>query len=155
MAYAASRYDVSAADNGSGLSFVDMWYLRTENVLYPQSGRIFGCKNLLSPEGNPPGGCGMLSENFTGFAPLGIVVNYLHVRTEVLTFRIYRYRASVWEWNRKKNYPIGDCPQIAVERHWWRRLYYSASHCRHAVSVGGTSSDSGDCDGLRFRGLRI
>lgn len=114
-------------------------------------------QSLLSPEGIRWWLRNAI-KNFTGFAPLGMVIIAMFGLGVASTFRIYRCvhpSGSGKPEREKKSYPVGDCPRIAVERHWGRRLYYSASHCRHAVSVGGTSSDSGDCDGLRFRGLRI
>ena len=85
--------------------------------------------------------------------------DYRHVRTGVAQhsgFIDACIRLGVGKPEReKKSYPVGDCPRIAVERRGDGGYIILLPHCRHAVSVGGTSSDSGDCDGLRFCGLRI
>jgi len=93
-------------------------------VTLPQSGEDIRVQSLLSPEGIRWWLRNAI-KNFTGFAPLGMVI--------IAMFGLGVAQHSGF---------IDACIRLA-------------SHCRHAVSVGGTSSDSGDCDGLRFRGLRI
>ena len=91
-------------------------------VTLPQSGEDIRVQSLLSPEGIRWWLRNAI-KNFTGFAPLGMVI--------IAMFGLGVAQHSGF---------IDACIR---------------SHCRHAVSVGGTSSDSGDCDGLRFCGLRI
>ena len=156
MAYAPSCYNVHDANNGSGLSFMDMWYLWTESDIATDWRGYSRAKPVESGR-NPL----VVEERYQELYRVCSVGygDYCHVRTGGRpTFRLYwcvhPYGGGEPE-GEEENYFVGNYSRIAVECYWWRWIYYLVAYCRHAVSMGGTSSDCGDCDGLCLRCLRI
>ena len=87
-------------------------------VTLPQSGEDIRVQSLLSPEGIRWWLRNAI-KNFTGFAPLGMVIIAMFGLGVAQHSGFIDACIRLGVGNRKeKSYPVGDCPRIAVERHW-------------------------------------
>ena len=99
-------------------------------VTLPQTGEDIRVQSLLSPEGIRWWLRNAI-KNFTGFAPLGMVI--------IAMFGL----------------GVADCARFGVECHWGGWIYYFIAYCRYAVPVGGTSPDCWDCYSLCLCCVRV
>ena len=98
-------------------------------VTLPQTGEDIRVQSLLSPEGIRWWLRNAI-KNFTGFAPLGMVI--------IAMFGLGVAQHSGF---------IDACIRMGI--------YHFIAYCCYAVSMGGASSDCRDCYGLCFRCVRV
>ena len=109
-------------------------------VTLPQTGEEIRVQSLLSPEGIRWWLRNAI-KNFTGFAPLGMVI--------IAMFGLGEPEGE------KEGYLVGNRSWLVVQRYWRWRIYYLIAYCRHAVPMGRTSSACRNYYGLCFSGMRI
>lgn len=126
-------------------------------VTLPQTGEEIRVQSLLSPEGIRWWLRNAI-KNFTGFAPLGMVIIAMVRTGGCPAFRIYWCMhpfGSGEPEGEKEGYLVGNRSWLVVQRYWRWRIYYLIAYCRHAVPMGRTSSACRNYYGLCFSGMRI
>ena len=118
-------------------------------VTLPQTGEEIRVQSLLSPEGIRWWLRNAI-KNFTGFAPLGMVI----IAMFGLGVAQHSFGSGEPE-GEKEGYLVGNRSWLVVQRYWRWRIYYLIAYCRHAVPMGRTSSACRNYYGLCFSGMRI
>ena len=122
-------------------------------VTLPQTGEEIRVQSLLSPEGIRWWLRNAI-KNFTGFAPLGMVIIAMFGLGVAQHSGFIGACIRLGVGNRKEKRKVNRS-WLVVQRYWRWRIYYLIAYCRHAVPMGRTSSACRNYYGLCFSGMRI